>query len=195
MDSEKDYIDKLYSEKFEKFEFHSSGDDWSKLNGKLGKSNFLKFSFATFNIFFLGALLAFAGTATFLGVTNIKKSEKIEELEKKVEIFQEKENKSIPSLVDSIIIENQDNRTEISDEIKALNAANKNEVLQKLSETKEKTIAPEIVIKKDSVHAKTDSATHIKSEPPKINKVKKTIFIKKDKVVLKDTVVIKKKEK
>jgi hypothetical protein len=192
MDNEKDYLDKLYSEKFEKFEFQSTGDDWNQMNSKLGKSNFLKFSFATFNIFILGALIAFAGSATYFGVNHIIQSNKIESLEKKIEVLQDQVNKNEPKsiIIDSASIEKNEKKQEFIDASKG----KKGESIDNIKENKnEKIVLTEANTKKDSIIVKPDSI--FKAEAQKIKKVKKTVFIKKDKVLVTDTVRIKKKDK
>ncbi len=191
MESEKDYIDKLYSEKFEKFEFQTSGDDWNAMNSKLGKSNFLKFSFATFNVFFLGALMAFAGTATYLGVTAINQSKKIEQLENKIEVLKVKENnnETSPLIIDSTIIEKQKEKQKPNNEINVSNFVKKEIPFKNIE------VPPQLNSKKDSIYVTPDSTAVIKTETQKIKIVKKTTFIKKDKVILTDTIIIKKKEK
>ena len=192
MDSEKDFLDKLYSDKFEKFEFQSSGDDWANLNSKLGKSNFLKFSFATFNIFILGAVIAFAGSATYLGVNHILQNKKIETLEKKVEVLQKQINNSETNatFIDSASLKNQKNTviTEIKTEI-----TKKDERKQNVED--EKKTLQETNIKKDSIIINPDTSSIIKTDPQKIKKIKKTVFIKQDKVIVADTVWVKKKKK
>jgi hypothetical protein len=192
------YIDKLFSEKFEKFESQTLEEDWNKLNSKLSKSNFLKFSVATFNVFYLAVFLSFAGTATYFGVNNAIKSNKIKTLENKVEVLQKQVNKNeIPNLnIDSIVTEKKDDKPELNNN-KALNIKAKNEVPQNISNDKVNVMTnlPQLSLKKDSVSIKPDSSLVNKPNTQKITRVKKTIVIKKDKVLLKDTVRIKKKVK
>jgi hypothetical protein len=191
MENENDYLDKLYSTKFEKFEVQSSDDDWNKLNSKLGKSNFLKFSFASFNVFYLAAFLSFAGTASYFGVNNAIQSKKIDSLEKKIDVLKKK-------------VENQEENLVLTDSAKIKKIENEtiillqNKQIQPTSFDKKVNILtnkPEITLKKDSVFQKIDSSVINKPQIQKINKVKKTVFVKKDTVFVKDTIRIKKKVK
>jgi hypothetical protein len=196
MENENDYIDKLYSGKFEKFEVQSVDEDWTRLNSKLGKSNFLKFSFASFNVFYLAAFLSFAGTAGYLGVHSAAQSAKIDSLEKKIEVLIEKVEKQDDLLIltDSASIE----EVEINTDENKTNFPIQNIEIQKTPvNSKEITLknAPEISIKADTVDQKTDSSIINKSSVQKINKVKKTVFVKKDKVLITDTVRIKQNQK
>jgi hypothetical protein len=194
MNKENDYIDKLYSEKFDNFEDQTSDSDWISLNSKLSKSNFLRFSFVTFNIFYLAVLLMFAGTSTYLGVSNIIYTKEIQKLEEKIKVLQQQSDttESLTLTTDSITIENKVQKTEIKRENSLLN--NK-EIQASNIEYKSNTSIDKALINtsKDSVYLKPDSISVSKTIPVKINKVKKTIFVKQDKVIVKDTVVIKKK--
>jgi len=199
MDKESDFLDKLYSEKFDKFEDQAFDNDWIKLSSKLGKSNFLKFSFVTFNVFYLAVILTFAATSTYMSVSNIIKTKKIQNLEKKIEELQQKQDttEAFALTNDSIIIENTGQEAEVKNEINLLKNENKKELKQNRDEEKaDKSIAKsQIGTAKDSVFIKPDSSSVNRIVPVKINKVKKTIFIKQNKVLVKDTVVIKKKER
>jgi hypothetical protein len=196
MENENDYIDKLYSGKFEKFEVQSSDDDWTRLNSKLGKSNFLKFSFASFNVFYLAAFLSFAGTASYLGVHSAIQSSKIDSLEKKIEVLIKKVEKQEELLIltdsantEEVEINIDENKTNIpvqNVEIQKTPTDNKDNILKN---------TPEISIKTDSVAQKTDSSVINKSPKQKISKVKKTVFVKKDRVLITDTVRIKQNQK
>ena|ERR1035437_3382622 len=84
-------IEKLFSKKFEHFEVTTSDEDWRKLNSKLRRNNFLKFSLVTFNVYYLLALITFAGTATYSGLTNHKLSKKVDQLEKTIKTYKKKE--------------------------------------------------------------------------------------------------------
>jgi hypothetical protein len=193
MNTEQDYIDKLYSEKFEKFEFQNSDEEWNRLNSKLGRSNFLKFSFATFNMYFLIIFVAFAGTASYLGVTSIKKSQEIKKLEEKLEILQKQGNKNQINLIysDSLLNENEKNNQE---KLKTINVEKKRESYQNAIDIHENNLKniQQLNQTKDSVLINQDTSSLIKPVTPKIKRVKKTVFIKKDKVILQDTVIIKK---
>lgn len=222
MDKENNYIDKLYSEKFElysekfeKFEFQTSNEDWDKLNSKLSKSNFFKFSFATFNMYFLIGFISFAATASYLGVTNIKLSKKNEILKNKIEVLieQQNENEAFPVIADSVAIENFEDEQEVDIEQEAEDNIGTIEVPENNKDNKVKVILPQLSSKNDSVYAKPDSSSVMLSseknstivkpdsssvivpKTQKVKRVKKTIYIKKDKVIITDTVVIKRKIK
>jgi hypothetical protein len=197
MDSDKDYIENLYSEKFRKFEIQNSEDEWNMLSSKLGKSNFLKFSFATFNVYFLFIILSFATVTGYLGVTNFTKSNKIETLQHKIDLMQNQENKNETN---SIIADSVENEQEISSKNNKINIQNnfqKKPENQKNKDDKKSVVLnmSDLSSPKDTVYTKPDSSSYLKPEPLKINRVKKTIYIKKDKVIVTDTVIIKKKIK
>jgi hypothetical protein len=199
MDNEFDYIDKLYSEKFDKFEDQTSGSEWDRLDSQLGKSNFLKYGFATFNVFYLAAFLTFAGTATFLGVKSIKQSTEIRKLEHKVEVLQKQvnQNETYPVLADSAATKSQEEKPENKIETKPVEKKETSIAIQNINNSKENLSSnkPTLNLKKDSVYTKLDTSSTIKKEPVKINRVKKTVYIKKDNVIVKDTVRIKKEVK
>jgi hypothetical protein len=89
MENEKNYIDKLYSDKFSKYESNISDDEWAKLSIKLSKVNFLKFSFTTFNAYFLLAIVTFVAAVIYFGINNFNISKKNEKLNDKIETFQD----------------------------------------------------------------------------------------------------------
>lgn len=217
MDNEKDYIDNLYSDKFKNFEFQSSSEDWDLLNSKLSKSNFFKFSFATFNMYFLVGFISFAATASYLGVTNIKLSKKNEILENKIEVLieQKKQNEVYPILIDSLELENFEDEPDIDigqeteDNFENVEVPeNKKDKLIKPTiilpqinskndsvYTKPDSLAIKLSSNKDSAFVKPDSSAVIVPKIQKVKRVKKTIYIKKKNVIITDTVVIKKKSK
>ncbi len=195
MDNEMNNIDKLYAKKFSKFESQISAEDWTKLSTKLSKTNFLKFSFTTFNAYFLSAIVTFAAAATYFGVTNINLSNKNKKLEEKIEILQEKQIKNDiePLLIDTFDIEGPqheeqfevDNDNIIATKPIETTTANK-EFLEKQQE-------------KDSINTKIDTTSILEPDTQsipqkKIIRVKKMVYVKQNKVIVKDTVTVKKKE-
>ncbi len=179
MDNKKDYIDKLYSDKLGKFESDVSNNDWSQLSTKLGKTNFLKFSFATFNIFFVGIIVSFAAAGIYLGVTNIRLSNKIEILEDKIEVQQDqkKKNDIKPLLQDTSYIEEsliyeQEKETDV--EITNIKPIEKN------------------IEKKDSLTLPKHNTSSVKPKKV-IRRIKKQVIIKQKDVIIKDTVTMRKK--
>ncbi len=189
-------IEKLFSKKFEKFEIKSSEEEWSRLSSKLSRSNFLKFSFVTFNVYYLLALLTFAGTATFTGYKNLRLTKEVKQLEQTIETYQKEKPTQVLSVpLDSDRINPQIIKANKSGDAKT--AVGNNPGLQG------KNVNIEGVKPSNVVLAVKDTSRKIDSKPvqvdttnsKKIKRVKKTIAIKKDKVVVKDTVVITKPSK
>jgi len=204
MHNEKDNIENLFSKKFEKFEVKSSDQEWLELSSKLSKTNFLKFSFITFNVYYLMVLVTFAGTATFTGIRNMQLYNKVEKLEQVVQSYQMKEqtNSSPATYSDSIkskpaaIEENKPAKTIntiIEDKKKA-----EPEIKVKAKE-EEKTVSlppvnPPMEVKDNSLKPEVPSSVDSASKP-KFRMVKKTLVVKPKPIVLKDTVVITKRMK
>jgi len=182
-------IEKLFSAKFDHFEVKSSEEDWLKLSSKLSVSNFLKFSLITFNIYFIFGLLTIAGVATYSGLKYYRLTKKVHQLERTIEDFQKLEPAQTAPFV-APIDTNQANvtKTNNSSEKRTIRA----EVQGKNVKTKEiVTNANPVPIIRDT--AQVINALPLQSDTTnknKIKKVKKTVTIKKDKVVIKDTVVI-----
>ena len=220
MENKKNYIENLYSEKLGKFEYQTNNADWEALSAKLSKTNFMKFSFATFNVFYLGALLAFAGSSAYLGIANYTLSSKIQLLESKIEILSKNEeflkrNISIPNTFENqnVTLENNKainnkkttkiaNNEIVNKNAKTNSPQNKISTSQpslhtKLANTNEavNTIPQQASVKGEITNNTIDSLSTTNYEPQKIKRVLKTIFVKQNNVVLKDTVVIKKKLK
>jgi hypothetical protein len=182
-------IEKLFSAKFDHFEVKSSEEDWLKLSSKLSVSNFLKFSLITFNIYFLFGLLTIAGVATYSGLKYYRLIKKVHQLEQTIEDFKKLEPiQNAPFVAPIDTNQASVTKTNNSTEERTIRA----EVQGKNAKTEE------IVTNANPVQIIRDTAQVINALPlqsdttnkNKIKKVKKTVTIKKDKVVIKDTVVI-----
>lgn len=205
MHNEKDNIEELFSKKFEKFEDKPSDQEWLELSSKLSKSNFLKFSFITFNIYYLMALVAFAGTASFTGIRNIQLTQKVQKLEQTVKSYQKQGEVTSPPLQYSDSMKSQP-ATSI-DEIKPSKTVNtkienrkkEEPLIKEKSGELEKDVNqplpnPPVVLKDNSV--KPDAMSSIDTtNKPRFRKVKKILVVKPNPVVVKDTVVITKRLK
>lgn len=207
MENEKNYIENLYSDKFKKFEIKTSEEEWDSLNSKLIKTNFFKFSFVTFNIFYLMAFLAFAGSTAYFGISNVLLTKKVKFLENVLSHKQNTENNDF-IVNDSILSE----KTVMNAKAAVLNIKKiQQKSTQKITDiknisSKEPKIsepANDIDTVKSIIQALNDTTVIVKSESvakplseiQKVTKVKKTVLIKKDTVFVKDTVVIKKPAK
>ncbi len=196
MGKDKDYIDKLYSDKLSKFESNISAEDWTKLSTKLSRVNFFKFSLTSFNAYFLSAIVSFAAAAAYFGTNNLNLSEKIELLENKIELLQELQqkqqdkNESLPldtfKVEEPIIVEKVETKNEEN-----ITSPPKKEIIE-TEQQSEKLKIDSTAIKKDSLVATKSDTSTIKPKK-NIRRIKKQVIIKQDKVVIKDTVVIKKK--
>ena len=195
MEKDKDYLDKLYSNKFSKFESNISADDWTKLSTKLGKTNFLKFSFTTFNAYFLGVIVSLASAGAYLGVNNVSLLKKNEKLEDKIEVLKEQQIKNDidPLVVDTFIIEEPevDENTEVNDIIFETKPIKRIE--EKAEQLPDQLKVDLVNTKKDSlVLVKPD--TSIVKHKKVIRRIKKKVFVKQDKVIIKDTVKVRRIE-
>lgn len=204
MDSGKNYIDKLYSEKFEEFEMKTASDDWAALSTKLARANFIKFSLATFNVYYLAAMVVLTATVVFFAVTNLNLNDKIENLENKInqsenpEVINFQEDPNVDSSsVGSIVSEAemidkalpQKEAKKNQDEIKNVG---KNKILkaEETSKIEEKdTLASNV----NPIIVETPDSIAIKASTTKIKRIKKTVFVKKEQVIVNDTVKINKK--
>jgi hypothetical protein len=191
-------IEKLFSKKFEKFEIKSSDEEWTRLSSKLSMSNFLRFSFATFNVYYLLALICFAGTAAITCINNYNLTKKIEHLEQSIETYQKRDSiRNLPTvpidsahLYEDAIKNTPEHKKEINTDLSIKNtpeSAKKDENLNQPSNMLE-TIQ-DTTKKKEIKPTQSDSVSH------KMKKVKKTVTIKKESVVVKDTIVITKQNK
>ena len=204
MHNEKDNIENLFSKKFEKFEVKSSDQEWLELSSKLSKTNFLKFSFITFNVYYLMVLVTFAGTATFTGIRNMQLSNKVEKLEQAVQSYQIKEQTNSSPATYSDSIKSLPTAIEENKPAKNLNTIietkkkDEPEIKVKAKE-EEKTVSPPPVnlpmeVKDNSLKPEVPSSVDSASKP-KFRMVKKTLVVKPKPIVLKDTVVITKRVK
>ena len=195
MKKDNDYVDKLYSDKFSKFESNISSDDWTKLSTKLGKTNFLRFSFTTFNAYFLSAIISFAAVAAYFGVNNVNLSNKIEKLEDKIEVLIEQQNLNDkePLLHDTFTIEEpkMNVQDEITDKV-VVKTKPLNKVKNEIELFPEKAKIDSTIMLSDSLAIAKPDTTIVK--PKKVIRIKKTVYVKQNQVIIKDTVKIKKQE-
>jgi len=198
MQNEKDDIERLFSKKFEKFEVKTSEEEWLNISSKLSRSNFLKFSFTTFNIYFLLVLVTFAGTATFTGIRNSQLSKKIYKLERTIQSYQSKEHVHPAStFTDSANI--QLAQPELKTDVKTVEFQKESNP-KSIPEIKSQTDKPKIkdVPLSSSEFEIKDTAQKVVINPSIrdtvqrtiVRKVKKTFVIKPKTVVVKDTIVI-----
>ena len=184
-------IEKLFSKKFEHFEVTASEEDWLQLNSKLWRSNFLKFSTLTFNIYYLLALITFAGTATYSGFNNHHLTKKVDQLEKTIKTYQRK-NVTFPvdSVKSSEIFIEPNPKKDVSNRtpIKAEPTVAKVATVKMLQPVDRPAI-------NDSALKINDNPIQIDSHLVRKTKVVKSIIVKKNSVVVKDTMIITKQRK
>jgi cell division protein FtsL len=169
-------IEKLFSGKFEHFEVNSSEEDWRQLSSRLKVSNFLKFSVMTFNIYYLVALFAFAGTATYSGIRNYALNKKIDQLETTIKAQEKKETNV--SLSHSHLIINEPVKSEVK--------VNPKPVIQKKAANLEIIPAKKTASFTDTIKIAADPL-QIDTTYNRKTKIKRTIVVKRDRVVIKDT--------
>lgn len=194
-------IEKLFSSKLKNYQVTASDADWQKISRKLGRTNFLKFSVVTFNVYYLSAILLFAGTATYSGVKNYTLNHKVQKLEKSIAVYHKTGVfPEIEEAIDTTLVpEPEEPELMQSTTLPSLE-------LKKISESSHNA-------KPDAKHAAltdtvvTPKADSVKTEAPKENKmdsvsvekrvkrVKKTIYVKPTDVVKRDTVIISKPRK
>jgi hypothetical protein len=227
MYNDDDYIENLYSTKFDDFNSQTSKEEWNKLDIKLSRANFLKFSFTSFNVFYLAVFMSFAGMASYFGVTSYLQSKKIEALENDIALLRKQGNEIAIALKsrDTLYFVNKQNKTEIKNESTSKNmekTSNRNDAIyteikqnntgiknggkpvdiskkvemslksENTNKNVSTTFSPQ-TIKPDSLCKKVDSIIALKPEAQKVKRVKKTVYLKQDNIVIKDTLVIKKK--
>lgn len=207
MNNKMDDIDKLYSDKFENFEFHSSDDEWGKLSSKLAKANFLKFSYSTFNIYYLTAIFGFFAFLVYLGLIIFpttaefdpqqKFPGKLMELKTVVEKQEFASDSTMKTSVqDEQTIQKDSKAKEIYQDAKIDSLVAKDILKRETSKLISSDVKESLDKNHDSLTlSKSDTSDVIIQQTPKIKRVKKTIVIRKDQVIVTDTVKIKKREK
>jgi hypothetical protein len=217
MHNDKDDIEQLFSKKFEKYEAGSSEQEWLDLSVKLSKVNFLKFSFVSFNIYYLAVIITLAGTTAYSGFKNHQLSRKVHQLESSIQsIQQEKQlNSTTDKPVNSLEIKKL-NDVAITDDARkdktaATVAKSKIEIEDKPMAKKDASIRGKSTddFRPQINEAKAESPTKQNAEieqnkketvsnemsdsisETKIKKiVKKTLVIKHKSVIVKDTVIV-----
>jgi hypothetical protein len=201
MSSRNDDIDKLFSKKFEKFEVKPSEGEWLELSPKLSRFNFLRFSFVTFNIYYLTVIVLFAGTATFTSVRNIQLSQKVDHLEQSLKIYQKNEETkkiSVPSPEVEDVSKPVSSKTH---EFAVKKSKPSKNVESSLPSTYSESENPEKHNTQKEIKDTAQISTQIFNRPDtlakiKVKKIKKTFVIKPRVVIVKkDTVVITKRYK
>ncbi len=200
MDSNHD-IGKLFSNKLKNYQVAGSEADWQKISSKLGRANFVKFSLVTFNIYYLSAILIFAGSATYSGVKNFALTHKVQKLEKSIEAYQK--TGILPVTEESSIDTTEFVEPEAPDHIES--SAIPSIDLKQISEPLTKGRQEKKKIPSDTISApKVDTVITTTSKvvlsdsfkvEKRIKKVKKTVYVKPDDIVKRDTVIISKPKK
>lgn len=192
MNDEKEIGD-LFSGKFENFEVKFSEEDWLKIKPKLRFSNFLRFNFYNFNIYYLLAIVLFAGTTTFSGISYYKLSKKTKQLEKQIEQCELNQNSNIeeenpvkpvqPVSANTTPVTIPENKPKKNKPITSVQITNDIPV-----HVTGKQTTPDIgdtVTKVDDKPIPPDTNINIKYK-----KVKKTLKVRRGKFFVKDTLII-----
>jgi hypothetical protein len=191
-------IERLFSNKFNSFEVKTSKAEWISLNAKLKRLNFLKFSFANFNIYYLSIILVLAGSSAYLTIHNTTLKKKIQQLESQVQ----SSKMILPSAqVDKKLVVVPD-ESEIICKPSETNTPTTDVYSKSKSVLTSKRTAVSIsnLVKTDTIkpvrteNSAKDSVKSVAGIPVdstiRIRKVKKTVYIKPGSVVLKDTIVV-----
>lgn len=202
MHNEEEYIKDLYSKKFENFEVKTSDDQWLKLNSKLKRKNFMRFSISTINVFYLTMFVVFAGSAVYFGINNQHLSKRIQDIENDVNSIGLKDSlirepQEEVKLADTVTFKNFHVDT-ISNQRHKVKTIKKN--LSKpefVKDTMMNVTSPELIdhVKDSSFNIAPDTTEISIPVKPVVKHVKKTVLVKQNKVVIKDTVVIKRSSK
>lgn len=191
-------IERLFSKKFNSFEVKTSKAEWISLNTKLKRLNFLKFSFANFNIYYLSIILVLAGSSTYLTIHNTTLKKKIQQLESQVQSNQ----MILPSAHVGKKLVVAPDESEIIGKPVEINTSTADVDFQAKSVSKNKRTADSVtnLVKTDTIrpdrteNSAKDSVKSVSGIPVdstiRIRKVKKTVYIKPGSVVLKDTIVV-----
>lgn len=199
MDSNHD-IEKLFSSKLKNYQVSASEGDWQKISRKLGRNNFLKFSVVTFNIYYLSAILLFAGTASYSGIRNYSLNHKVKKLEQSIAIYHK--SGVLPNIEEPIdtaeIAEPEEPELIQSTTMPSLEMKRISEPAHKVTEENKTLVADTFVIPKADT-AKMNIPTDFKKDSvateKRVKRVKKTIYVKPTDVVKRDTVIISKPSK
>ena len=196
-------IDKLFLKKFGSFEAKTSEEEWRALSPKLSRFNFLKFSFVTFNVYYLMLLTALAGTVAYSGVKNMELSKKVRTLEqnlKNQESQPQEETINQSSTPTEALDKNEPEAVSTQSQTgkksnTSLNSNTLTSVVPVQDEEKEKPVSKEEI--KDTAHIAVPQLVKPDSlSVSKIKRIKKTLVVKPQVVIVKkDTVVITKRRK
>ncbi|HEY4784484.1 MAG TPA: hypothetical protein VIH57_00480 [Bacteroidales bacterium] len=197
MDEKKNNIEELFTRRFENFEVKSTEEEWIRLNARLSKSNFLRFSFVTFNIYYLVVIAAFAGTASFMSIKNYHLSQEVKRLQRSVINYQQREQekqlprqrsdstKFLPPAKETL--ESKETSTDHKNHIKQ----NKGQPVEPAPSVQNKVETEAFKVLKDSSKTSLPNITVVDTmEKSKARKVKKILVVKPKTVIIKDTVVI-----
>lgn len=188
-------IGKLFSEKFENFEAETSFEDWDRLNSRLSRINFVKFSFQSFNIYYLSIIMALAGTSVFAAVSYYNSSQKLKQLEMGKMVKENIRSNTIVVPAD-ISKDEKENPAEIK-QVEKGNIPMPDKTFIDSSKTDshvkyDNNIQILSLIKQDSVETSTSTPKKTDTVSSGIKRVKKVIMIKPTHVIVKDTIIVKK---
>lgn len=178
---------------------------WDKIYPRLGRKLFFKFSFTRFNVFYLSAMMAMAGYASYTTWENIRLKTEIKQL------FESSQSELL--LIDSVSIGNTDvNRILYNQQKGAGYEVVSGTQNSPLLQNKEGNIdgTDNLAIEAGQVTVASDTVSHGMPEQENTNGpidvtatqttplrqktvIKKVVVIKPEPVVVRDTVVVKKK--
>ena len=198
MSNRNDDIDKLFSKKFEKYEVKTSEEEWLELSPKLSRSNFLRFSYITFNIYYLSVIMVLAATVGFAGVKNYQLTQKLISLEQNVKTSSPKE-KTISTPTSPVETKKEEESKATVDQSSIIMTTKPvqpvNSVISIKAKEKEQPNVKEE--RKDTAQLSSQNLTVSDSlSQIKIKKIKRTLVVKPRTVIVKkDTVIITKHHK
>ncbi|HEX2937084.1 MAG TPA: hypothetical protein VHO72_17145 [Bacteroidales bacterium] len=199
MDNNHD-IEKLFSGKLKNYQVAGSDADWQKISRKLGRNNFLKFSVVTFNIYYLSAIILFAGAASYSGVRNYTLNHKVQNLESSIEVYHK--TGVMPNIEENIdtaqVPEPEQQELIQSTTIPSLELRKVAEPTHKADDAKERAIADTAITPKadtTKIEMPKESKKDSIMAGKRVKRVKKTVYVKPSDVIKRDTVIISKPRK
>lgn len=216
MENSNNAIEKLYSTTFTDFEDTPPNEDWSALSTKLDRVNFLKFSFSSFNVFYLFALLTLICSTAYLGVNNYLLLTKNTLLEMQIEtlnrsahindVLDQTNITHIPNDVHGKINTSTESLKNIQNSMSSSNVnqqfeANNRSIFESvpMSDINSTKISEPAIVKPDVAKSNDtkmtieasipDSSTLNLAPSNAIRKVRKTIYVKQNHVIVKDSII------
>ncbi len=185
MKNDLDNIDLLVKQKLSNISFQVTDDEWSILNKKLSVKNFLKFSPFNVNIYYVVLVSALVSFTGYLAIQSYRFHTQNKYLEKSIKANNKIEKQSI-----QIEPVNNSLKKEITNKPCNVNKKDSHSS-NTFQENKPKTdsLNKSKIILKDTVQVKTEPVIKKADSVLQNKPIKKKVYIKKNPVIIRDTII------